>query len=220
MTKKSSIEKHFDQVAASYDPGKEKYSFYYSSLKNLLVKLIGKNKNVFEFGCGTGDLLSFLDPKVGYGMDISSEMIRIAQFKHKNEKNIFFSTSLPKTKFDYIFMSDVIEHLENPERNFKEIVSLMTPHTKFILTMANPIWEPLLMFWERLGWKMKEGEHKRVAFNEIRLMINDSGMKIIRHDYKLLIPVKIPFITNFANKFLEKPLRKLCFIEYFVASVY
>jgi len=32
-----------------------------------------------------------------------------------------------------------------------------------------------------------------------------------------LIPIKIPIITDFANKYLEKGLQKLAFIEYFVA---
>jgi len=213
---KISIEKHFDKVAVSYDVGKEKYSFYYTSLKKLLVKIIGKNKVVFEFGCGTGDLLASLNPRVGYGMDISPEMIRLAKTRHENNKNLVFSTQLPKGKFDYIFLSDVIEHLEKPQNNFSEIVDLTGPKTKLIITMANPLWEPLLMVWENLGWKMKEGPHKRITFEELRFMIEESGMKIIKHDYKLLIPIKIPIITNLVNKYLEKYFKKFAFIEYFV----
>ena len=73
--KKTVVEKHFDKVADTYDKGKRRYSYYYSSLKMLLRDLIGKNKKVFEFGCGTGDLLVSLNPRLGYGMDISSKMI-------------------------------------------------------------------------------------------------------------------------------------------------
>ena len=216
--KKSTIEKHFDEVADTYDSGKKRYSYYYTSLKKLLGELIGKNKNVFEFGCGTGDLLVSLNPKSGFGMDISRKMIEMAKEKHSSKKSITFSTSMPKEKFDYIFLSDVVEHLSDHKNTFKELKKVMNGDAKIIVTMANPIWEPLLMVWEVLGLKMKEGKHKRVAYGELKHMLEGLHLRVVKHDYKLLVPVQIPFITNFANKYLEKILKPLCFIEYFVAE--
>jgi hypothetical protein len=84
--------------------------------------------------------------------------------------------------------------------------------------MANPLWEPLLMMAEKLRLKMPEGPHKRVLFNDLRIMIEDLGMKIEKHDYKLLVPIRIPLITDFANKYLEKYLKKLAFIEYVIIT--
>ena len=216
MTKASSVEKHFDKVSTSYDAGKVRYSFYYSSLKKLLLDLIGKNNNVFEFGCGTGDLLTSLNPKVGYGMDISTNMVKIARSKHKR-KSVTFSIALPKRKFDYIFMSDVIEHLEKPQSTFSQISKLMNKDSKFIITMANPKWEVFLMIWEKLGWKMPEGPHRRMDYRDIKILLAKSSMKIVKHDYRLLVPVKIPVVTKFANVYLERFLKRLAFIEYFVA---
>lgn len=216
--KKTHVEEHFDKVAPLYDLGKVKYSFYYSNLKKLLLSLIGRNKTVLEFGCGTGDLLSSLNPKVGYGMDVSQEMIKIAKIKYKDNKNLIFSTVLPDRKFDYIFLSDVVEHLEKPKETFMQLSKLMNEKSKLIVTMANPIWEPLLMVWENMGLKMKEGPHKRYGYNDLRLMVHGSGMRITKHDYYLLVPVKIPIITILANKYLEKYLKRLAFIEYFSSS--
>lgn len=208
------VKSHFDKVSETYDIGKKKYSYYYSNIKLLLSKFIPKNKKVLEVGCGTGDLLASLEPKRGFGMDLSSEMIKIAQKKHKNLK---FSTKYPNEKYDFIFMTDVIEHLEKPGIVISKISSLMNKDSVFINTMANPIWEPLLMLWEKLGWKMKEGPHDRISYKDIKLIVNRSGMKIIKHDYKLLFPINIPIVTNFINKYLEKYLKKYAFIEYFVA---
>lgn len=214
----NAVEKHFDEVAMNYDIGKSKYSFYYKSLKNLLASLIPQNSKVFEIGCGTGDLLASLKPKYGYGMDVSSRMVEISKIKHQKSKNLKFSTIWPSGHFDYIFMSDVIEHLVDPKTEFQKARKLMTNKTILINTNANPIWEPLLMFWERRGWKMKEGPHKRIKHDEFEKIINNAGMKIVKHDYHLLIPVDIPFITLFVNRYLEKYLKKLAFIEYFVIS--
>lgn len=225
--KKTTVEKHFDKVAGGYDSGKDKYSFYYQNLKKLLSSLIKKDSIVFEIGCGTGDLISYLKPKVGWGMDISSQMIKKAKTKHRLEKNLIFSTSWPKKKdifasrdgrSEYIFMSDVIEHLENPKETFLKVSRLMKKDTRFVITMANPIWEPMLLIWEWLGWKMPEGKHKRLWKSEIENILREAGLKIEKHDYKLLIPVEIPVITKLLNTYLEKILKRFAFIEYFVVT--
>ena len=213
---KTKVEKHFDLVAKNYDLYKEKNSFYYDNLKKLLKKEIPKDCIVFEVGCGTGELLASLDPRNGYGMDISSEMVRLAKEKYKTDRHLHFSTQYPSSYFDYVFMSDVIEHLVYPEKVFRQISKLMNQKSKFIVTMANPFWEPVLMLAEKMKLKMPEGPHKRIAFNDLKLIINSLGMKVVKHDYRLLVLVKIPLVTDFMNKYMEKYLKPLCFIEYFV----
>lgn len=214
---KTKVEIHFDKVAGDYDFYKRKNSFYYDNLKRLLKSLIPANSKVLEVGCGTGELLDSLSPVRGYGMDISQEMIKVAVSKYKNKNSLQFSTRFPREKFKYIFMSDVIEHLENPGDIFNEIYKLMDNESHLIITMANPLWEPFLMIAEKLKFKMPEGPHTRLTTRNLELIIKNSKLKLIKHDYKLLIPVKIPFVTKFANKYLEKYLKPLCFIEYLVA---
>lgn len=215
MRKSDQVGAHFDKIANSYDSYKENNQYYYDNLKKLLESLIHSKSNIFEVGCGTGDLIASLEPDYGVGFDISNKMIAIAKRKHRD---IHFSTHWPKQKFDYIFMSDVIEHLENPNEIFRKISKLMNYNSIFICTMANPILEPILMMAEKMKLKMPEGPHKRIKYKDLRPMIEDSGMKIREHNFILLIPVKIPFITNFANKYLEKFFRKYAFIEYFTAT--
>lgn len=215
--KKTASEIHFDKIAKDYDYYKKKNSFYYDNLKKLLGGLIPKGRKVFEVGCGTGDLLTSLKPLKGFGMDISKEMINIARFKHKLERKLSFSTHWPADKFDYIFMSDVIEHLDDPTETLNRISKLMDNNTVFINTMANPIWEPLLLFGAKVNFKMPEGRHIRITGLELETKMTVAGLKVIKHDYKLLIPIYIPLLSNFMNKYLEKYFKKLSFIEYFVA---
>lgn len=216
--KKISVEKHFDKIAANYDFYTKKRDLHYSTLKKLLRDLIPPGKKVLEIGCGTGDLLAFLDPRNGYGFDISSKMIKIARIKYSKLGNLYFSTKWPSGKYDYIFMSDVIEHLEKPKETFRKISSLMEPKTIFVNTMMNPVWIPVEAVYNFFGWKMPEGPSKRIGYKELKVMLEGAGMKIIRHDYKLLMPIKIPFITKFANHYLERYLKGLAFIEYVIAT--
>lgn len=214
MKRKSRVEKHFDKISKVYDSYKTRQRYYYDNLKSLLSSFIPSGSSVLEVGCGTGDLIAALKPKSGFGFDISSGMVEIAKKKHKN---IRFSTSWPRRKFKYIFMSDVVEHLEDPKKTFSEIYELMDKNSIFICTMANPLLEPVLMAAEKLKLKMPEGDHKRISYNEINGMLKKVGLKTVKHDFKLLIPVYVPIVTFLANKYLEKFFKKFAFIEYFVA---
>ena len=214
--------KHFDIVAKDYDRYKTKNKFYYDNLKKLLISLIPPQKIVLEIGCGTGDLLASLNPRIGYGIDISPKMIKIAKNKHRSRKSLSYSTQsilkFKNKKLDYIFMSDVIEHLSNPQEVFNQVSQVMTKDTVFINTMANPKWEPILMLAEKLGLKMPEGDHYRYSFKEIKPMLKKSKLKITHHDHNLLLPVNIPVITSFINKNFFNALKNHAFIEYFVAT--
>ncbi|KKQ91791.1 MAG: Methyltransferase type 12 [Microgenomates group bacterium GW2011_GWC1_39_7b] len=215
MRKSNQVGAHFDKIANSYDLYKKNNQYYYDNLKILLASFIHSKSKVLEIGCGTGDLIASLKPEYGMGFDISNKMIAIAKRKHRN---IHFSTHWPKQKFDYIFMSDVVEHLEYPDETFRKISKLMNCKSIFICTMANPKLEPILMIAEKMKLKMPEGPHYRIKYKDLRSMIEDSGMEIREHNFKLLIPIKIPLITYFANKYLERFFRKYAFIEYFTAT--
>lgn len=213
------VEDHFNNLAPGYDSIKNRHQYYYRNLKHLISTLIPPEQNVLEIGCGTGQMLSSLKPRKGIGVDISPEMIKIAQKKYTHSSNLHFSTRLPSppVKLDYIFMTDVVEHLSKPLDQFKQISSLMDGHTLFINTMANPLWEPILMFAEKLGLKMPEGPHHRWTYPQLEYWCLLSGMKIVKHDYFLLVPVYIPGISTLANRFFEKYFKRLAFIEYFIA---
>lgn len=211
-----SVRDHFDRIAPNYDAYKRRYAFYYLHLKELLRQLIPAERVVLEIGCGTGDLLAWVKPRVGYGVDISPQMIKLAQRKYPSLH--FTVQSLPKfkTKFDYIFACDVVEHLENLPQMFSAINKLMSRQTIFVCTMANPIWEPVLLVAEKLGLKMPEGAHRRHSGEQISKYLRQSGLKVIKHDHRLLLPIYIPLVSLLVNSYLEPHFKRYAFIEYFI----
>lgn len=212
---------HFDKIAENYDYYKTKNKYYYDHLKGLLSKLIPQKQTVFEIGCGTGELLVYTKPKVGYGMDISEKMIGLCKQKYKDINNLHFSTNDVLTfrnkHINYIFMSDVVEHVSDVKTMFKNISLLMGKQTKFICTYANPIWEPFLVLAEKLKLKMPEGKHFRRSFKELRKVAEKCGLEIIEHNFSLLLPVRVFSISDCVNKYLGNVFKKCSFIEYFIA---
>jgi len=99
------------------------------------IKFNCKNKNIFEFGFGSGELLlSFQDSNGISGVEISAiavekiinkaanKEIREYMFKLADNKNIY---SYSKSAFDLVIASHVIEHLEDTEEFITQIRYLL-----------------------------------------------------------------------------------------------
>lgn len=214
------VKKHFDVIAKDYDYFKKKNWYYYKNLKKLYRDLIPKQKSVLEIGCGTGDLISEMEASFAFGIDISPEMIKIAMQKHPEIR--FEAVTIENFKFDkefdYIFLADVIEHLEDIPSTIKAISSISNSETKIIFTYANPLWEPILMLLEKIGLKMPEGPHYRIPFYKFKKILAANRLATIERGWRLLLPANIPIISNPINSFFHHIplLQKFGMLEYII----
>lgn len=104
-----------------------------------------KALNVLDVGCGEGLTIQFLHkyyPQVDYqGIDLSQRAISIAK-----EHNLFAKFSVgsitdlpyPDSSFDLIICSEVLEHLENPDKALTELTRVSKKY--LILTVPNEPW--------------------------------------------------------------------------------
>jgi ubiquinone/menaquinone biosynthesis C-methylase UbiE len=152
------------------------------------------------------------------GLDISPEMIRIARRKHPDTR--FEVTSIeefiPEVSFDYIFLADVIEHLQDLPRTMEVISRICAPNTRVIFTYANPLWEPILLLLESLSLKMPEGPHYRIPYFKFKRIIERTGFVTIERGWRLLVPAHIGFFSKAVNRYFYRlPLfKRLGMLEY------
>jgi len=215
------VEKHFDELADSYDKiKKEKNGFYYRSLIRAVGEVVPPGKRVLDIGTGTGEILNALSPGQGSGIDVSSAMIQKAREKFPQLQ--FFSGSYENLvlgkQFDFILLLDVIEHLQSPEKLFGNLKKFCRPETQIVLTMANPAWEPFLHLLEKLKLKMAEGPHRRISEKRLLRYAGQENFSVQSAASFILLPLAIPFVSRFFNEWLAKvfPFRKMALIKRYV----
>lgn len=113
------------------------------SLKKML-RLVGENKRVIDFGCATGYFSQLLTKKgcSVVGVEINPDAAKVAELYC--EKVIvadldFVSLTeiLPEQKFDVAVFGDVLEHLRNPWAVLKEAQQLLKPDGYIVASIPN-----------------------------------------------------------------------------------
>lgn len=114
---------------------------------------IDKSAKIIDIGCGTGELLKFLESEgyyALYGNDISEEMLKIAQKKLKN--CIFYHGNINKVeidkKFNFIIITEALHHIPDLRKTFKSLESLLADEGRILLLEPNKDW-----FFEHLSHK-------------------------------------------------------------------
>ena len=109
---KAEVKRHFDQIAKDYDKYKTMNWYYYDHIKKFLKENVPPGARVLEVGCGTGELVHFVEPRCGCGVDISERMIERAREKFPDlQFEVGEVESLSVTeKFEYVLMIDLLDH--------------------------------------------------------------------------------------------------------------
>ena len=119
---------------------------YPTTLKLAKIRKILKSANLFpnayvlDIGCGDGRMLNKLVAQYqikGQGVDISSNQLK-QNLRNNPFRNIFYlsdAESLPfgDNTFDFIFCSDVLEHLSSPQACINEICRTLKKERKALI---------------------------------------------------------------------------------------
>lgn len=214
------VEKFYDDLAPQRDFWKKKNSYYHEQITRLYKYLIPKGQNLAEIGCGTGDLLAALKPAKGVGLDISDNTLKIARKKFPNFRFVQSSAeniSLNQ-QFDYVVLSDAIGSFVDIQKVFEELHKITTENTRIIINYYNFLWEPILLLGEKFGLKTPSLIQNWLSRKDIVNLLELSHFEIIKESSYLLLPIYIPFLSDFINKYLARLpiLNYFCLVNYFV----
>lgn len=134
--------------------------------EKIIFDLIPKNSRVLDFGCGLSNILFHLHNLKQcsvLGCDISQYAIFYQKKNHVPVKLLQDKNYLKYGKFSYIILSEVLEHMVNPE---ELITELKKQTTYFIISVPNfgYLAYRLKIFFQgriSLGWTYHPSEHLR-----------------------------------------------------------
>ena len=127
----------------------------YWSISKSIQKTLGgkKDANILEIGSGLGYFVYALR-KEGYinacGMEIAKEAVERANEKfgpYYIQADLFQYAEEHRNTYDIIYMSEVIEHIEDPLKFIKAAFSLLKKGGKLIMTTPNKSFYPDSAIW-------------------------------------------------------------------------
>ena len=156
---------------------------------NFFLNNIEENSKVLDIGCGIGFLTKLLSKKAKkvIGIDINKESFKFALRNHNNHNIEYIVGDATiynfKEYFDYIILSNGLEHIKNR----KEFLKKIKPLSKVILIrvpMIDRSWLPLYIKNLGLEYRLDQSHYIEYTFKSFKKEIEDSGLKIKSYDIK------------------------------------
>ena len=117
---------------------------FYEKIANVLNSnnISLDNNTVSDVGCGPGKLFHFIDKKYNVkkfvGYDFSPEAINLAKtIFPKGEFYVYDIYKQNNQKFDFVFCTEVIEHLLYPEKALNNLIAMLNDKAMLLITVPN-----------------------------------------------------------------------------------
>jgi SAM-dependent methyltransferase len=214
---------HWDAVAEKWGKRQGLGGYYHHRVAKIYQFLVSPGLKVLELGCGFGDLLAALDPALGIGVDISAKMIDKARSRNAGLTFICGDAAaleLHET-FDVIILSDLVNDLWDVQKVMETVYRHATPRTRIIFNFYSRLWEIPLRITQKLRLTRPALMQNWLTPEDVVNLMNLTDLEPIRHWVEFLLPVNIPLLSSFTNRFLAKlwPFHWLALSHFMVARI-
>jgi SAM-dependent methyltransferase len=195
---------------------------YQARLARLYQLNITEGSSVLEIGCGRGDLLAALSPSIGIGVDFCPSLIEEAQMRypHLDFRCLdAHDAALLDQKFDYIILSDLINDVYDIEKVLHQVAGLCTSETRLLVNFYSHLWAGILKAAQKMGLATRLLEQNWLTRLDFENLLKLSGFETIRTSEEILLPARIPFVSNLVNRTLPRiwPFNHLALAHFVVA---
>lgn len=120
---------------------------------------------------------------------------------------------------DYFVLSGNIHYERDVQKLLNAIATHCSRRTRLVITYYSSLWRPLTQLATWLGLRMKTAESNWLANEDVVNLLALADFEPVRLDSRVLVPIYIPLVSAFANRFLAPlPLfRALTMVNFIVA---
>jgi SAM-dependent methyltransferase len=185
---------------------------YRRKLAFYLNLVIPKSASVLEIGCGTGELLSLLNGSRKSGIELSETEAEAARSINPGSSIHTGDASqltLDET-FDCIVISDTLNYCSDAQALLQSAHRFASDKSRLVVTIYNGLWRPFLALLVWLGLREKSPLLNWLAPEDVRNLAELSGWERIKNVPRILVPIEIPIISNFFNRWLAPIVPFFC----------
>ncbi len=212
---------HFENLAPNLKRYRKRYAYFWNGIVRYCNYFIHEDDSILEIGCATGDMLAKLKGRKKVGIDFSPKMIKTAKAQYPEiDFYVQDATEIElNTKFDTIVLSHVTGYFVDVLKVLDSIKNVCHHRTRIIINYYNFLWEPALLAGELLGFKKRSPKQNWLTKKDLQTFLYLSGYETYRSARRVLLPINIPIISWFLNKFIGRlPLiNHLCLNQYVFA---
>lgn len=130
----------------------------------------------------------------------------------------FVSFLTPSDNHNYATVSDVLGNVGDVQLFLQEIRKTLASDGRVVITQYNALWEPVLRVASRLGLRRVTPEQNWLSLLDLKNFSYLAGFQVIKSGTKMIMPIYIPLISLFFNRFLANlwPFSHLGLIHYLV----
>lgn len=192
---------------------------YRRSLAHYLNLVIPECADLLEIGCGNGQLLNLLKCRSKTGIDASARQISEAG-KNCAEAAFFCGDACDLSmdpQFDVLLVSDTLNHCSDAQALLEAARRFGRPGARLVITTYNTLWRPVLSLLSALGLRSPQPDLNWLSGNDVHNIAELAGWEIIKSEGRILMPVAVPFISGFVNRWLAPFVPVLCLTNIMVA---
>jgi len=215
------LDKYYDALAYKRDSFLQKNAYYHFLLNKRYKYFIPQKKKILEVGCGTGALLNDLNPSIGHGVDLSPEMIKVAETNYSHLH--FHAGDIDQVniddKFDYIVLPGLLGELDDIQDFLEKLRAFCTKDTRIIIEYYSYLWQYILKIGEKFGMKLPQDIQNWVTQGDIDNFLTLAGYEMIRQERCTLFPIKIWGLSYIINKLIAPlPIVNALTLNHFIIA--
>lgn len=196
--------------------------YYRNRLKICFRHVIPEGSSVLELGCGQGDLLAALHPRIAIGVDFCPQAIERARATHPELEFVLSDVhdlDLGPRTFDYIVLSELVNDLWDVQAVLARLRPYCASHTRLIFNFYSHLWNVPLRVAQTLGVATANLPQNWLTRHDMANLLEISGFEPLRAWEEVIAPLPIPGISDFANRYLVKiwPFRFLAMANFMLA---